>query len=142
MEIHRADLAYRRRSLWLLLALVCACAAGLWLLQDGLRIVQAQVRGGDAEQGRRWLRAAIAGLGLAPVAPLLLWGRSLRRLGRAAREDRRFPPRAWKTYRDVRVLRERAALDWARRTERIGRSAQALAGGFAAAAGLAWWWLS
>ncbi|MGO1072639.1 hypothetical protein [Lysobacter sp. CA199] len=142
MDIHRADLAYRRRSLRLLLALLCLCAVGLWQLHEWLQIVQARASGGDAAQARRWLRWAIAGLLASPVVPLLLWGRSLRRLGSAARQEQRFPPRAWKTYRDVRVLRDRAAQDWSRRTERIGRVAQYGAGLFGVAALVAWVWLS
>src|SRR5262245_20232651 len=115
MEIHRADLAYRRRSLWLLSTIVCLCAIGLWLLHDWLQAVQAQIALAEPAQARRWLRWAIAGLLFAPVIPLWLWGRGMRRLGRAAFEENRFPPRAWKTYRDVRVLRERAAENWSRR---------------------------
>lgn len=142
MEIHRADLAYRRRSLGLLSALLCLSAVGLWQLHEWLQIVQAQASAGDPVQARRWLRWALVGLSSAPVAPLLLWGRSLLRLGTAARQEQRFPPRAWKTYRDVRVLRERAALDWSRRTERLGRWACYAAAGFALTASLAWIWLS
>lgn len=141
MEIHRADLAYRRRSLWLLSTIVCVCVVGLWQLHDWLRIVQTQIALADPAQARHWLRWAIAGLLFAPVIPLLLWGRSLRRLGRTALEENRFPPRTWKTYRDVRVLRDRAAQDWSRRTQLLGRIAQNAAGLFAAAALLAWcWW--
>ncbi|ALN91869.1 hypothetical protein [Lysobacter gummosus] len=142
MEIHRADLAYRRRSLWLLSTIVGLCAVGLWQLHGWLQVVQSHVQAGDAEQARRWLRWAIAGVVFAPSLPLSLWGRSLRRLGAAAQAENRFPPREWKTYRDVRVLRDRAAQDWSRRTERMGGIALYAAGGFAAATLAAWFWLS
>jgi hypothetical protein len=142
METHRADLAYRRRSLWLLSTIVGLCAVGLWQLHGWLQVVQSHVQAGDAEQARRWLRWAIAGVVFAPSLPLALWGRSLRRLGAAAQAENRFPPREWKTYRDVRVLRDRAAQDWSRRTERMGGIALYAAGGFAAATLAAWFWLS
>ncbi|QQP97497.1 hypothetical protein [Lysobacter enzymogenes] len=124
MEIHRADLAYRRRSLRLLLAIAVGCAFALWQLHGWLQTVQTYIAGADAAQARRWLRYALAGLALAPVAPLWLWGRGLRRLGAAASAQRRFPPRDWKTWRDVRVLRDAAAAAWAARSERLGRVAQ------------------
>ncbi|ROU05807.1 hypothetical protein [Lysobacter enzymogenes] len=142
MEIHRADLAYRRRSLWLLLAIAAGCALALWQLHGWLQSVQAHVAIADASQARRWLRRALAGLVLAPTAPLWLWGRGLRRLGRAAGEQRRFPPRDWKTYRDVRVLRGDAADAWARRTARLGRYAQHAALACVAAALAVGWWLA
>lgn len=142
MEIHRADLAYRRRSLWLLSATVCVCAIGLWHWHEWLRVAHERIAGGDAEQARRWLRWALTALLLAPVTPLLLWGRGLRRLGQAARRELRFPPRAWKTWRDVRVLRDRDAERWARRVRRLGRFAQSAAGLLAAAALALWWRLS
>lgn len=141
MEIHRADLAYRRRSLWLLLAIAAGCALALWQLHGWLQSVQAHVAIADAAQARRWLRRALAGLALAPTAPLWLWGRGLRRLGRAAGEQRRFPPRDWKTYRDVRVLRGDAAATWASRTQRAGRAAQYAAAACVAAALAVWAWL-
>lgn len=142
MEIHRADLAYRRRSLWLMAALLAACAIGLWLLHDWLQTVQAHAVASAPEDARRWLRGAIVAMLTTAAVPSALWGRSLRRLGRAAREEGRFPPRAWKTYRDVRILREQAASQWSRRSERLGRMAQGAAGVFAAAAVAAWVWLS
>jgi hypothetical protein len=142
MEIHRADLAYRRRSLWLLAALLAACAIGLWLLHGWLQAVQAHALASAPQQARRWLGGAIAAMLIVAALPSALWGRSLRRLGRAAREEGRFPPRAWKTYRDVRVLREQAALRWSRRSERLGRFAQLAAGMFAVAAVATWVWLS
>ncbi|MBW8809133.1 MAG: hypothetical protein JF591_09910 [Lysobacter sp.] len=141
-EIHRADLAYRRRSLWLLAATVLVCAIGLWHWHEWLLTVRGQIVAGPPEHARRWLARAIVLMLLAPVLPLLGWGRGLRRMGRAARVQGRFPPRDWKTYRDVSVLRERAALDWSRRSERLGRLAQNAAGLLVAAALAVWLWLN
>lgn len=97
MEIYRADLAHRRRSLRLLLAIAAGCALALWQLHGWLQGVQSHIAIAEAAEARRWLRYALAGLALAPVAPLWLWGRGLRRLGRAAFAQQRFPPRDWKT---------------------------------------------
>lgn len=140
MDIHRADLAYRRRSLALLGALAVMCGLGLWQWRDWLLAVQAQALAGPAAQARHGLGLAIAAMLAAPVPPLALWGRSLCRLGRAATAQGRFPPREWKTYRDVRVLRGEIAAAWARRSLSMGRAAQAAAGGCAAASLLALVW--
>ncbi len=137
-EVHRADPVHRRRSLARLAAIAVLCAVGLWLLRDGLLAVQAQAAAGPPEQARRALRGALAGLAALPVLPLWLWGDGLRRLGRAALAEQRFPPREWKTWRDVRVLRDRAAATWARRSLRMAGWARALAGLCAAAALLVW----
>jgi len=102
--------------------------------------VQSHALASPAAQARRWLGLAIAAMLAAPVPPLALWGRSLRRLGRAAAAQGRFPPREWKTYRDVRVLRGGIAAAWARRSAVMGRAAQAAAGGCAVAALLALLW--
>jgi hypothetical protein len=142
MEIHRADPAYRRRSLWLLLAIAAGCALALWQLHGWLQNLQAHIAGADPIEARRWLRRALAGLALAPAAPLWLWGAGLRRLGRAAAAQGRFPPCDWKTYRDVRVLRDAAAEAWARRSERLGRLAQRAALACVAAALAVGWWLA
>lgn len=140
MEIHRADLAYRRRSLCLLLAIAAGCALALWHLHAWLQDLQTHLASADPVEARHWLRLALAGLALAPAAPLWLWGRSLRRLGDAAAGQGRFPPHGWKTWRDVRVLRAGAAAIWARRSQRLGWLAQraALACLAAAVAVAAW----
>ncbi|MEI2455063.1 MULTISPECIES: hypothetical protein [Lysobacter] len=140
MDIHRADLAYRRRSLALLGALALLCGLGLWQWRDWLLAVQAHALASPAAEARRWLGLAIAAMLAAPVLPLALWGRSLRRLGRVAADQGRFPPREWKTYRDVRVLRGEVARVWALRSAGMGRVAQIAAGGCAAAASLALFW--
>jgi hypothetical protein len=65
-------------------------------------------------------------------------GLGLRRVALESRIEGRFPPRGWKTLRDVRVLRDAAALAWARRTELAGSAAIALAVALLAWAGWAW----
>jgi hypothetical protein len=64
----------------------------------------------------RVVHRARAGLAL-PAAAL---GIAMRRFALASRLEGRFPPRDWKTWRDVRVLRDRDAFDWARRVEVFG----------------------
>lgn len=140
MDIHRADLAYRRRSLALLGALALVCGLGLWQWREWLLAVQAQALAGPAAQARHGLGLAIAAMLAAPAPPLALWGRSLCRLGRAAAAQGRFPPREWKTYRDVRVLRGEVAATWARRSRSLGRAAQVAAGSCAAACLMALLW--
>lgn len=139
MEIHRADKAYRKRTLLLLALTALLCGVMLLLLDGWLRRVNAQLLANDPDTVRRWLRALLAGLGLALAAPAALLGAGLRRLGLAARLEGRFPPRGWQTLRDVRVLRDAAALRWARRTEACGLAALVLATLLVSWAGWAWW---
>jgi hypothetical protein len=103
------------------------CVVLLLLLDGWLRTVQSQLGSSDPDTVRRWLRGLLAGLGIALAIPAALLGLGLRRLGLDSRLQGRFPPREWKTLRDVRVLRDRHGLAWARRTELAGMSALALA---------------
>lgn len=139
MEIHRADRAYRTRALLLLGLTALLCSVLLLLLDGWLRMVDAQLAQSDPATVRRWLRALLAGLGIALAVPAALLGTGLRRLGFAARVEGRFPPRQWKTLRDVRVLRDAAAVRWARRTETLGLAAIGLAAVLLGWAGWAWW---
>jgi hypothetical protein len=139
MDIHRADKAYRNRTLLLLGFTVLLCGVLLLLLNGWLGQVNAQLAHSDSDTIRRWLRGLLSGLGLALAVPAALLGAGLRRLGFAARIEGRFPPRDWKTLRDVRVLRDAAALRWARRTERLGSAAMALAALLVLWAGWVWW---
>ena len=139
MEIHRADKAYRNRTLLLLGMTVLLCGVLLLLLDGWLRQVDTQLAHSDPDTVRRWLRALLAGLGLALAVPAGLLGAGLRRLGFAARIEGRFPPQAWKTLRDVRILRDAAARRWARRTETLGLAALVLAAVLVGWAGWAWW---
>ena len=139
MEIHRADRAYRNRTLLLLGLTALLCGVLLLLLDGWLRMVDAQLAHSDPATVRRWLRALIAGLGIALAIPAGLLGAGLRRLGFSARIEGRFPPHQWKTLRDVRVLRDAAAVRWARRTETLGLAAMGLAAVLVSWAGWAWW---
>jgi hypothetical protein len=139
VEIHHADRSYRNRSLLLLALTALLCAVLLLLLDGWLRGIQAQLGSSDPDTVRRWLRGLLAGLGVGLAIPAGLLGAGLRRLGLDARLQDRFPPREWKTLRDVRVLRGCDALNWARRTELAGTGALALALLLVLWAGWAWW---
>jgi hypothetical protein len=139
MEIHRADKAYRNRSALLLACVALLCIALLWQLNLWLGRVNAELMGADPDTVRRWLRALLAGLGVALAVPAAALGVSLRRFALASRIEGRFPPREWKTWRDVRVLRDAPALAWARRVELAATAMLALAGLFLLWAAIAWW---
>ena len=139
MEIHRADRAYRKRTLWLIALAVVSCLVLLWQLNLWLRYVTQHLGGSDPDTVRHWLRVMFVGLGVGLAAPAVGLGLSLRKLGYASRLQGRFPPQEWKTLRDVRVLCDRTALNWARRVEILGLSALGLAGGLAGWALWAWW---
>lgn len=139
MDIHRADKAYRNRTLLLLGLTVLLCGVLLLLLDGWLRQVNAQLALSDPDTVRRWLRGLLVGLGLALAIPACLLGAGLRRLGLAARTEGRFPPHDWKTLRDVRVLRDAPALRWARRTEQMGTVAMLLGALLVLWSGWAWW---
>ena len=140
MEIHYADKGYRRRSIWALLGVLTLLAVLLWQLNPWLQGLASQLSGADPDAARRWLRALLAALGLALSAPAAALGVSLHRLGRASRLQGRFPPREFKTLRDVRVLRDAPALRWARRVETSGTAALLLAGALASWALWALWY--
>lgn len=139
MEIHRADRAYRNRSALLLAGVALLCLGLLWQLSLWLGRVNAELLDSDPDTVRRWLRALLGGLGVALAVPAAALGLSLRRFALACRLEGRFPPRNWKTWRDVRVLRDAPALAWARRVERMASFALALAGLFVLWAAIAWW---
>lgn len=139
MEIHRADKAYRNRTLLLLAIIVLLCGVLLWQLQSWLDVVNRELLDSDPDTLRRWLRGLLAGLGVGLALPAAGLGISLRRLGLKARIEGRFPPRDWKTLRDVQVLRDVGALAWARRIELAGNAALGLAAVLLAWAGWSWW---
>ena len=116
MELHRADPAYRTRTLLLLALTVLACSVFLLLLHAWLDRVSAELLSSDPETLRNWLRGLLAGLGMALAVPALIVGTTLRRLAAQSRDEGRFPPADWKTIRDVRVLRGDNALRWSTRT--------------------------
>ena len=127
MEIHHADKGYRRRSMWALLAVLSVLTLLLWQLHAWLQGLDTQLSGADPAAAQAWLRALLAALGFALAIPAAALGTSLFRLGRASRLQGRFPPLEFKTLRDVRVLRDGAALRWARRVENAGTAAFVLA---------------
>ena len=126
MDIHRADPAYRSRTLLLVALTVLACTVFLLLLHAWLQRVTAQLMSSDPDTMRRWLRALFTSLGLLLAAPALLIGANLRRLGIQSNLEQRFPPEEWKTLRDVRILRHEHAVRWAKRTRMLGAAALAL----------------
>lgn len=139
MDIHRADPAYRNRTLLLLGFTALLCVVLLLLLDAWLRQVSGHLLTSDPDTVRRWLRGLLVGLGVVLAIPAGLLGAGLRRLGLQSRLEGRFPPHAWKTLRDVRVLRDADALRWARRTELLGLGALALAAFLMLWAAWAWW---
>ena len=138
MEIHQADKAYRTRALLLLAGVAVLCAVLLWQLNLWLDAVTRELGASDPDTVRRWLRAQLAGLGIGFAVPAAALGFNLRKLALVARSEARFPPREWKTLRDVRVLRDAHALRWSRRVEIAANMALCLAFGFATWAGWAW----
>lgn len=139
MEIHHADKAYRKRSLWLLAGIVLMCAALLWQLNDWLSRLTTQLGDQDPDAVRYWVRLLLTGLGIALAIPAIGLGLTLRQLGFASRLQGRFPPSQWKTVRDVRVLRDAPALLWAQRVEAAGTAAILLACLLVVWALWAWW---
>lgn len=139
MEIHRADKAYRNRTMLLLVGIAILCLVLLWQLNLWLGKVTTELMASDPDTVRRWLRALLAALGIGLALPAAALGVNLRKLGLTSRIEGRFPPREWKTWRDVRVLRDAPALLWARRIEFAGTAALVLAAAFVIWAALAWW---
>lgn len=139
MEIHRADKAYRKRALWLLAGVALMCVALLWQLQVWLDQLSVQLGNSDPDTVRAWIRLLLCGMSVALAIPAIGLGLTLRQLGYASRLEGRFPPTQWKTFRDVRVLRDAAGLTWARRVAAAGTAVLALAGLLVAWAAWAWW---
>ena len=139
MEIHQADKAYRTRAMLLLAGTIVLCVVLLWQLNLWLGKVTGELGATDPDTVRRWLRALLAGLGIALALPAAALGMSLRKLALEARAQGRFPPREWKTLRDVRILRDTHAMVWSRRVELGGTAALCLALLFATWAAVAWW---
>ena len=138
MEIHRADKAYRTRAAWLLAGVAILCIVLLWQLNAWLARITAELGASDPDTVRYWLRWLLAGLGVTLAVPAAALGTSLRRLALESRLQGRFPPRNWKTWRDVRVLRDAPALRWARRVDAAGTAALGVAVLFVAWAVVAW----
>ena len=139
MEIHRADKAYRTRSALLLAVATVLGAVLLWQLNAWLSHMAVTLSASDPATLSHWLRILFVALGIGLAVPAALLGISLRRLALASRLEGRFPPREWKTWRDVRVLRDAPALAWARRVEIAATCALLLAALLLAWTAFAWW---
>lgn len=139
MDIHYADKGYRRRCIWAMAGVVVLSAVLLWQLNAWLQDMASGLSGADPDTLRRWLRMLIAALAIGLATPAIALGVSLRRLGLASRLQGRFPPREFKTLRDVRILRDVPALQWARRVEVFGLATFGLAGVLVAWAFWALW---
>jgi hypothetical protein len=139
MEIHRADKAYRNRSALLLGVVAVLCAVLLWQLQTWLSHLSDTLTTSDPLTVYRWMRVLFVGLGVGLAVPAAALGFALRRLALTSRLEGRFPPRQWKTWRDVRVLRDAPALAWARRVEIASTCSLLLAVGLFAWSAFAWW---
>ena len=139
MEFHRADKAHRTRSVLLLVFVAALCAVLLWRLEAWLSGMSTTLANSDAATVSMWLRLLFGALGIGLAVPAAALGLSLRKLAHASRLEGRFPPREWKTWRDVRVLRDRPALAWARRVEFAANAALLLAILLAAWSAWAWW---
>lgn len=139
MEIHHADQAYRKRALWLLAGVVLMCGVLLWQLQVWLNHLVLQLGDSDPDTVRAWIRLLLCGMGVALAIPAVGLGLTLRQLGYASRLEGRFPPAQWKTFRDVRVLRDATGLAWARRVTAAGTAALILAGMLLVWSAWAWW---
>ena len=142
MEIHPADKAYRKRAMWQLAGIVVMCGMLLWQLQAWLNQLTLQLGGSDPDTVRFWVRLLLCGLGIALAIPAVGLGLSLRQMGQVSRSEGRFPPTQWKTWRDVRVLRNGPGLTWARRVEAAGTAALTLAGLLVGWSAWAWWHFS
>jgi hypothetical protein len=127
MEFHRADKAHRTRSLLLLAFVAALCAVLLWQLDAWLSTLSTTLATSDEATVSTWLRVLFGALGIGLAVPAAALGLSLRKLAYASRLEGRFPPNDWKTWRDVRVLRDAPALAWARRVEMAGTCALAVA---------------
>ena len=138
MELHQADKAYRTRAIWLLAGVSILCAVLLWQLNIWLGRITSELGASDPDTVRYWLRWLLAGLGVALAVPAAALGISLRRLALESRLQGRFPPRTWKTWRDVRVLRDSPAQAWAKRVEVAGVAILCVAGLLVAWAAAAW----
>lgn len=138
MDIHAADRRHRRRLLLWLAAFVLVATVFLARLSGWLDALVLDLEGRDPATVRRWVGGLLAALGVLLAVPPLSLGRSLRRMGRLAVAEARFPPAGWKTLRDVRVLRGEDARRWGRRVERAGSLCHWIGGALLGAALLAW----
>jgi hypothetical protein len=101
-EYHRADPAWRRTVIGLLLAMVVVGVAGLFGLQHWLERMHAQA-GGNVEAYHHSLGHTLAVLCFVLALVALCFAVWMFRLAAATRADRRWPPASMRTSSDVRI---------------------------------------
>ena len=101
-EYHRADPAWRRTVIGLLLAMVVLGVGALFGLRYWLDRMHAQAAG-DVFAYHQSLAHALAGLCLALAFVAICFAAWMFRLAAATRADRRWPPSSMRTSSDVRI---------------------------------------
>lgn len=138
MDMHRADPAYRRRSLRALGLALAVIAVALIALQRWLADVIAALPQMAPDLRRDWLRGLFTALFAGLATPLAFASRSFHRFARSVQDEDRLPPARWRTWRDVRVLRGPVAQTWARRAHRLATLSALVAGALGGCAVAAW----
>jgi len=102
-EFHQADPAYRRQmTIWLIVSVV-AGAIFLFVLQRWLHHLSATLGSSNPFQMLVWLQRVLAGVCLLLAASAAGFAISVHRAAKQARLERRWPPSAMRTARDVRI---------------------------------------
>lgn len=108
MDLHRADIRYRRQALLALIASLVLGLMGLYWLHTWLgRMGAGGLLFGEDRLGLWLLTCAISGL---LILTCLVAGIGLLRLARRIGEGQRYPPADMRTARDVPIRRGEAAL--------------------------------
>jgi hypothetical protein len=102
-EYHQADPAYRKQMIVLLVACVVIGAIFLFALQQWLSHLTATLGGSDPYRMLVWLQRILAGVCLLLAASGIGFAVYIQRMGKQARLERRWPPSAMRTTRDVRI---------------------------------------
>jgi hypothetical protein len=102
-EFHHADPAYRKQMMTWLVVCVIVGAILLFALQQWLSHLSATIGATDPYRMLVWLQRILAGLCLLLAAAgggFAVW---IYRAGKQARLERRWPPNAMRTAKDVRI---------------------------------------
>jgi len=102
-EFHRADPAYRRLMLLLLVLTVVVGASVLVALQWWLGRLGSSARMGDLFVYEAWLQRLLGGLCLVLGAAAGGFSWWMRGIAEASRAERRWPPSSMRTSADVRI---------------------------------------
>jgi hypothetical protein len=102
-EYHHADPAYRKQMLALLVACIVIGGIFLFALQQWLSHLSATVGGSDPYRMLVWLQRILAGVCLLLAASGFGLAVYVHRVGKQVRLERRWPPSAMRTTRDVRI---------------------------------------